>query len=1382
MRVFSKVISQSGLVDYITTRGDSYYKAYDLLKNLLIGTSNKTETVTLSNGEKYKIEAESIANNIYEDTSNLDIDNNSVKYWPTIDTNDYILSEYNKTSYGEFTQNLVAKDTYHSLIRLNTLKDEKYHHINIKTSNNKSIIFIVLDKSFKDGDNFEFKINFITPSNSSKIREVGFYPFVVFIDGSYANIKLHNKGEAIIVDNIKFKFKITEDIMTDVGPISLNEEVMAYNELNTTVYHNDGMLVSYNEVQPYLKNYDGISLNFIPYENTQYDNFGLYNDEYCSIYKNSEHVLICKNIDNGNDNNSYGKNMYGLSVVSKNNKLILSALFNNSYVVGLSDYNYVRNINNIKNYNYLSDYTPGRCDYLIDNLPNQFVIDKINTPFDSVDSSMLVKINLTRDITNIATTGIRVGLPGTKLSVFLKNTDLTTYFIGTEGITNTGKTVIIPTPNIDLIVGFKFTKNTIALNVALYSSNILYANLTTSYINVSDVTTYIPYTEYYISSINSNRTDLIINSYNIMYNMSYSEIDDYIKSFVYTYSNHSLSFYMSRNYITKVLPISQISGYLATIRPTFTSSVPMSDSSSPNVPNNNISYRLSFIYNKNKSNMYYYPMKKYIFNNLISKNIPVDTSVIVNNTKFTRKGIYINGESYYSTIAEQTRTSYDVLENIVNGISKAIKYNGCGQTLEAVYTPIYSNYVVAINNNNTDKNWFSNKQADVNIAIPPTVTQYSESNSGLYIPSVNYNCTLINDDNKIATLYNTTGNIQNYIYQGINNTLVSSNNKNGANFNASINMKVIFKTPIKYAQVYAHTTPQSKQYFDFAKGANLTEEQIYSNATIPFLYKEFISKIYNNEIYNSVINKGIITVSQYVLNSNNYNKILNTTTLDSKVSLDSNNFTNKLTNTGIIFQSYTGGTINNYYKVNLYYINNLILHIEFTDDDHYDVYIDGYKINPYNQDTFFLAYSYMDYLNNLSIFGYNSSEVVYNYPLTTYPGVVFYEPSIDSLKQDSTYTINDYESELYVSRYYQSGTSTSYKLVDYTNLNKTPVLNNNKLSVSIADNYINNSSIGDQKISITPNVYEILDPDESGSAIVGGTKYSHAYCIDFNSDLILNDTLSYYTSKSELTNYIVDSINLSDKFSLDLACTLTVTFKNPVKYVNWKSNDISKINPFMYDEIITNTYSADWKTALNNGLICNYYLAKQSSYISNLNTSKILSTKLSSNGYFNKISVSKIFSKVKNNSGLYNILNYLSYHNVQQSDGSYDTYIDGFSFKIEDLGINNAIGGINTMLWDVDFMNSFNKSSDKLYWGQVYFDFNSSLLKQDATITLNYHKSCLILYRNIDSVNSSTSSDNNTNNKEYKILGSEYINSYIDDPSNKENWKILGFYQLPINS
>jgi hypothetical protein len=906
------------------------------------------------------------------------------------------------------------------------------------------------------------------------------------------------KTQAIIIDNIRFKFKITEDIMTDTGSCSL-DEVKAYNEINTTIYHNDGMLVSYDTTQPYLKNLDGISLDFLPYEKITYDNFGLYDNEYCSVYKNSEHILVCKNIDNGNDRTTYGQNMYGLSVKSKNNKLIMSASFNNSYVVGLSDYDNVRNIHNIVDFNYSSLYTPARSDYLIDEIPNQFNISNINTPFTNINSSMIVKINFTKDITNAGVVGIKVGLPGTKLCVLLKSTDLTTYFISTEGTNNVGETVTIPNNTLDLIVGFKFIKNTIALNVGLYSNYMLYTNITSSYIDVSNVSTYIPYTEYYISSINSTETDLIINSYQIMYNMHYSEVDDYVKSFNYLI-NHSLSFYMGKNYITKVLPLSQISGHLATIRPTFTTSSPLLSTYSSNYVNSHkISYRLSFIYNKNKSDFYYYPIKKYVLGNLISNNLTVDTSVIVNNIKFTRKGIYLNGSSYYTNSNETNKTSYDILDDMVNDISKAIKYNGCGQTLTTVSTPVYSTYTVAINNNKTGNNWFSNKSADVNVTIPPTVTQYSESNSGLYIPSVNYNSTLVNDGNRIATLYNTKDNIPNYIYQGINNTLISSNNKNSANFNASINMYVNFKTPIKYAQVYAHDTPQSKQYFDFAKGANLTEEQIYNNAMIPFLYKEFTSKIYNYEIYNSAINKGIITVSQYVLNMNNYNKILNTTLLNNKISLDSNNFTNKLTNTGIIFHSNTNGTINTRNILNLLYLNNLILHIEFTDNDHYDVYIDGYKINPTDEGAVYLEYDYMDYPDKLSLFDYNKSGVIYNYPLTIYPGVVFYEPSIDSFKQDSTYKINDYDSELYVSRYYQSGSTTSYKFINYSDKNKTPTLNNNKLTVSISDNYANNLSVGDQQISVTPKVYSVLDPDTSGSTIIGGTKYSSVYCIDFNS-------------------------------------------------------------------------------------------------------------------------------------------------------------------------------------------------------------------------------------------------------------------------------------------
>ncbi|MCK9428470.1 MAG: hypothetical protein M0R17_00485 [Candidatus Omnitrophica bacterium] len=770
MGVFPKSNSSAALVDYVETRSDSVNKAYTILKNILLGTSKIKTEFYFSDGSEYTLDSSSIFSELGLSTSN---DINSVKVWPTFDFDNYYPINYdqNKSEYEQISQKYLTNNKgKYSLIRLNKEKNETYHYITIKNSAStlSNVLFIVLDKTFSDGGQFEFKINFVSDSTVDKSISTNKYPQVVFIDGTYCNICLSYNGNYARIDGIDYEYISRIDL-------PLSYQTYMNTKFISKTYANEYFLISKNTKTQIFNTFygKGAKLDITNLNELYFDNYGLFDNEKIKMYKNNDLLLLLKS-----DDLSYSK------VCVDNDEIILKTNNGHSCVLG-------QNTNKIA-YNYSTLFT-NTCsnsvidtNYLINEYPPEFCINK-NTPYTSIDCNMKLSVDYTIGNTSSNATVLKFGIQDSDLTAYVKKYNGTYQLYVNEVLLDSKTITDANISKIRISSGYYFVKNKIRLRCAIYSliTNTLLSDYSTE-VDISAISNWNPYFETYILA-NTNTSDYdIVKLQNIAlnYNLTKTELDSLftnelnINSIKYNlyedYDNDGISLE------SKIFPVKNIKGYLLTVDSNPKSVFTMANLSSENDKINDISFRCSFIYNKNKSVFYYKPNKGYAeFSSSFSKKSPTDTvttndcsDALINETiEYATSGIEENGTSYYQNNTVFSDLLSLILETYQNGISKSITFGSCGKIPYELNVTTNTQITLKISNNKGAASYDDDSNSyDYDYSDNAVVNILNDSNGKSTIIHTYFNYDKTVPNSKVANYFNKSiGDNINYIDEFVNN-------------------------------------------------------------------------------------------------------------------------------------------------------------------------------------------------------------------------------------------------------------------------------------------------------------------------------------------------------------------------------------------------------------------------------------------------------------------------------------------------------------------------------------------------------------------------------------------------------------------------------------
>lgn len=606
--------SSQGLVSYILDRTNSFDSTYNALKNVLLGSSKIKTTYIGSENREIQITTGSIFENISPIVSG---DINTVKVWPTFKIGGYYpvsndISEYDNLSLGG----------NYSLIKLNTEVNEKYHHITIESSTINPIVFIVLDSTFNDGAIFEFKVTF------TKLLD-GLSPIVVFLDGTYCDIKTSKNGKYIKIDGIDYEY-------VDSGNVTYNLSKYNNKEIISSLTKNEALLVSVEDKKQITNKIYGKS-HKVELENlnvVNYDNYGLFDSEYIKTYQNDSLTLVCLSLLDPSRLDDLVVS-YGVDSIK------YSATNGQMYLVGIDDNRIPYSAYNAMSFGQKLSREHSKT-HLLNNYPNQLALKTKNTGNKSVAISFNAEYVNNPDSVIVHT----IGLPKTnKLCVIRKSINALEVYVEGNDIHNISNS----STSLKILVGFYDKLNSTYIRVQIKDNSGILFDIFEKTSDEEILNYNLPYTQTALTHSISNVVSVY--SVEISEYVVTTELNELIINGIFgstesfDYDNNNIL--MSR----KIIPVHGLEGFLATINKNTKSTMSTKVDDAQNI--DEISYRVSLIYNKQKGDFLYIPNKKYTLNESnsyvglkysgnYSKTCRLDRNNIITKTVYKKNNLNVN--------------------------------------------------------------------------------------------------------------------------------------------------------------------------------------------------------------------------------------------------------------------------------------------------------------------------------------------------------------------------------------------------------------------------------------------------------------------------------------------------------------------------------------------------------------------------------------------------------------------------------------------------------------------------------------------------------------------------------------------------------------------
>lgn len=702
MGLFVSSPSTDSISTKFLAKTNSFFGAYKVLKETVVGSSKSTVEFALTNGELFRVETTPI-NEVIKYES---IEKNTVKVWPTFNPSNYFPSSNSKNQYNSIANEYYSTSTgNYSLIRLNDIS-ETYNYITINANNSYEeipVFFIVLDKAEKDGDFYHFVIQINQGSNYNE----KYSPVIVILDGRYCNIRLDYTGKGVYIDEILYEYLPKSEI--DLSTLSSNKD--RYTENN--IYSNGYFSSIENDYQIYNTQINSYEPSHKAFDNRKFNNYGLFNKSKIKTYSNDDCCLVLES------QSTYP--VFKDYFVEKNNNSIIFKSKNSIAVLGKSTNKFKYSYSNLLTSQLYSSIT--YTDNLPYEYPTQFNLSH-STPYEGVDGNYSINFKASSTNNYIIKCGLKSTLFG---FVLVSNGSCATYV---DGLSSTITTSTVQS-SYSLDVRFKCERDEIYIRGIV--SEISYDSGWINVCSKSDITSdnWEPYIEIHSLNTSSSYSEIIISNIILHPNLTREEINSVLNKSKYSLSRDYLT--TTKTTTPKILPTNEIEGFLVELRNTNKTTILAQNPSSVNGEITSRTFKVSLVYNQYKGDFYYKPNK--ILRSLTEDNsttLSYDSCSLTTPTiNYNENGVTYdetNSENYYQTNsltnsdADQTyqKETYTNPEN-----SAVIDLSHCGYipTKETTYETATESACIGYN----DPNKYYNET--VSFSNQSNVKILSDSNS-----------------------------------------------------------------------------------------------------------------------------------------------------------------------------------------------------------------------------------------------------------------------------------------------------------------------------------------------------------------------------------------------------------------------------------------------------------------------------------------------------------------------------------------------------------------------------------------------------------------------------------------------------------------------------
>ena len=328
--------------------------------------------------------------------------------------------------------------------------------------------------------------------------------------------------------------------------------------------------------------------------------------------------------------------------------------------------------------------------------------------------------------------------------------NITVYFEGDSSISHPLHTLNGTYTNLDYYVGFYVIKNIVYLRCLIMSGTSVVIDITEESNKVSSISNWVPFFETLIvqGSISNNFDYIQYSNTHITYDLKKRELDDIFTTTESTNTYNLINDLDDEGTDLDViaLPLNYIEGHILTLDNQPKSSLIMNsiDTNNSNLPS--ISYRVSTLYNKNKSDFYYKPTNNWIFPTGESEILTIPSACVLptHTISFSNNGLEYDGSDYYS-LTYPTQDPNKYINSIwSNSISDVILIGQCyeiptntSNTSTIIHKLVIKNNLVNTNNVTIDVDGV----AGVQYYDQPIYTQlsYSVENGNDYLTNMNFN-------------------------------------------------------------------------------------------------------------------------------------------------------------------------------------------------------------------------------------------------------------------------------------------------------------------------------------------------------------------------------------------------------------------------------------------------------------------------------------------------------------------------------------------------------------------------------------------------------------------------------------------------------------------
>lgn len=541
-------------------------------------------------------------------------DTSKVKYWPK-----FKIAEYWPITNGindEVQLNLTTTSGIYSIIRLST-GDEKYHHIDIEydvISGNIPIIFIILDtKDAVDGDQLEFKINYINTSTDG--IHIDKSPITVFLDGRYSDISIPlnesissldiNKNDKVVISGITYEYVHNSDIPNGVSIPSEWDDV--------------GYLISNNSNNSINTKHVGIAHDTIINGDSNgfiFNNYGFNSSEELWLNSNGGFILTSCPLF-GESSLTASSNV---EVNYSENKVELKCINGGSFHFGRSSNKTDYDLSLYTDSVYLNDIIVDTS-YLPYELPKQ-IPDTLIKFTSNIESNIFYTFDIEFNLEDAYSISI-LGIQYTNITYNIRKKDSSIIIENGTKIT----TIDTTANNISIFFGVNRIRNNLYKKLIIVSGgSVLYEDMWTNCGDISGFDCSVLgdgslFCEHLIKS-NSGNNILTVSNIKILNNLSRSENESLFTSLYNdgTYNRYNSLSGFSLNQTYSVLRIKDISGYMHCSSALYTANSPITYSNNENLINPYVSNRVGFTYHVNKSNFRYRSINQFITNKLTLGN------------------------------------------------------------------------------------------------------------------------------------------------------------------------------------------------------------------------------------------------------------------------------------------------------------------------------------------------------------------------------------------------------------------------------------------------------------------------------------------------------------------------------------------------------------------------------------------------------------------------------------------------------------------------------------------------------------------------------------------------------------------------------------------